>query len=396
MKSTLRLMLTLAAGVATLPALAATATPDDVRAAHDAAATQIRAALDSAANEAKANAAKRAKAMGNDIYPGTPLANEFRAYPPSCAAWPLPNKASGPTQTARVRLYTRNSAGQVLNPETVTMTLWRIACSSSGSETPYNTDGGYNSMTLLRIDRDSANEGHTDYFPTYPSLRIQQGNTAYDDPESYVRSATEPNTYMSDFLFDTPVFSSTTFVLENYNFDADYQHFYSYAYKLQINPYTGSNGDIVEFNVPAYLPAQGTYPDAFAPLPLDGYSAAQWINTEFNEGLLVQMTEQPQSNGSTVRQLVFDLLTEDLNGDPLWLVGNAPFAVGQTSINVNVNYLGNGLEQLPYGKAKFEVADCNHLDVTFTPNANLPNPIPTISGVTTYERLFTPNGMTCE
>ncbi|HEU4664535.1 MAG TPA: hypothetical protein VFS55_10930 [Dokdonella sp.] len=396
MKSPLRLTLTLAAGVAALPALAATAPAADVRAAHDAAATQIRAALTQAAANAKAAATKRSKAMGNDVYPGTPLANEFRAYPPSCAAWPLPDKASGPTQTARVRLYTRNSVGQALNPETVTMTLWRIACSSSGAETPYNTDGGYNAMTLLRIDRDSANEGHTDYFPTFPSLRVQQGNVGYDDVESFVRAATEPNTFTADFQFDTPVFSSTTFVLENYNFDADYQHYYSYAYKLQVNPYTGSTGDIAEFNVAAYLPAQGTYPDAFAPLPLDGYSAAQWINTQFNEGLLVQMTEQPQSNGSTVRQLVFDLLTEDLNGDPLWLVGNAPFNVGQTSITVDVNYLGNGLSQLPYGSATFEVRDCNHLDVTFAADANLPNPIPTINGLTTYDRLFTPNGMTCE
>jgi hypothetical protein len=165
---------------------------------------------------------------------------------------------------------------------------------------------------------------------------------------------------------------------------------------LQVNPYTGSNGDIVEFNVAAYLPSEGTYPDAFAPLPLDGYSAAQWINLEFNEGLLVQMTEQPQANGSTVRQLVFDLETTDLNGDVFWIVGNAAFTVGQTSITVDANYLGNQLTQIPYGKAKFEVKDCNHLEVTWTPNANLPSPVPSISGLTTYDRLFTPNGMTCE
>lgn len=396
MKSSLRLMLTLAAGVAALPALAATTAPADVRAAHEVAVTKVRAALNDAATKAKVAATKRVKAMGSDVYPGTPLANEFRAYPPSCAAWPLPDKASGPTQTARVRLYTRNSAGQVLNPETVTITLWRIACSSSGTETPYNTDGGYNAMTLLRIDRDSANEGHTDYFPTFPSLRIQQGSVAYTDAESFVRAATEPNTFTSDFLFDTPVFSSTTYVLENYNFSADYQHYYSYAYKLQVNPYTGSNGDVAEFNVAAYLPTQGTYPDAFAPLPLDGYSAAQWINVQFNEGLLVQMTEQPQSNGSVVRQLVFDLETTDTNGDVFWIVGNAAFNVGQTSVTVNANYLGNQLAQIPYGTATFTVRDCNHLDVNWTPNANLPAPVPSISGLTTYDRLFTPNGMTCE
>jgi hypothetical protein len=109
-----------------------------------------------------------------------------------------------------------------------------------------------------------------------------------------------------------------------------------------------------------------------------------------------QVAEQPQSDGSTVRQLVFDLLTQDLNGDPLWLVGSAAFTVGQSSVTVPAAYLGNGLSQHPYGSIKFEVTDCNHLDVTFTANSNLPAPIPTINGLTTYDRLFTPNGMTCE
>ena len=393
MKSSLRLTFALAAGLVALPVFAAD-TAASAASYHDAAVVKVRAQLAQALAEGRSAQQKRSKAQGNNVYPGTPLANEFRAYPPSCAAWPLPDRTSGQVWSSRIPLYVPNQTGP--QTETVTVTIWRIACSSSGSATPYNTDGGSNAMTLLRIDRDAVNENNPNINPPrFPFLQIQQGSVDYNDGASVVRAAPEPNTFVSDAPFDGLILRSTTYVLENYSVGGDFQHLYSYAFKLLVNPLV--NGvNPVEFNIPDYNPTQSTYPDAFAPLPLDGYSAAQWINTEFNEGLLVQVTEQPQSNGSTVRQLVFDLLTEDLNGDPLWLVGNAAFTVGQSSITVNTNYLGNNLAQIPYGTAKFEVTDCNHLDVTFTANPGLPSPIPTINGLTTYDRLFTPNGMTCE
>lgn len=399
MKSSLRLTFALAAGLVALPVFAANSAAPTAS-YHDTAVAKVRAQLAQAMAEARSAQQKRSKAQGNNVYPGTPLANEFRAYPPSCAAWPLPDRPSGPSNqiwSTRMPLYTRDFASGAQAPsETVTVTIWRIACSSSGSPAPYNTDGGFNAMTLMRIDRDAGKEGHKDVYPTFPFLFIKQGNVDYSNLASFVRAASEPNTYVSDGPGDAPIFYSTTYVLENqYGPTADFQHLYSYAFKLLVNPYI--NGvDPVEFTLPDYSPTQSTYPDAFAPLPLDGYSAAQWINTVHNEGLLVQVAEQLQANGSTTRQLVFDLLTEDLNGDPLWLVGSAGFTVGQTSVTVPAAYLGNGLSQHAYGSLKFEVSDCNHLDVTFTANPGLPSPIPTINGVTTYDRLFTPNGMTCE
>jgi hypothetical protein len=395
MKSLFRLTLALAAGFAVLPVLAAPAVLAAGDPTHDAAVANVRAILSKAATS-KHDAASHTKAMGTNVYPGTPLANEFRAYPPSCAAWPLPNKSSGGVvSTARLPLYTRNSSGQAVAPETVTVTLWRLACSSTGDHTPYNVDGGYNAMTFLRIDRDTGNEGHTDYFPTFPALQVKQGSIDYPDSESFVRSAQEPNTFTSDFLFDTPIYASTTFVLENYNFDEGYIHLYNNAFTLRVNPYA-NNVTPLEFPVADYVPTQSTYPDAFAPLPLDGYAAAQWINTTLNEGLLIQVTEQLQSNGSTVRQMIFDLLTEDQNGDPLWLVGNAAFAVGQTSIQMDLIYLGNGLSHNPWGHATVVVGDCNHLEVNFTANSNLPAPIPAFNGLTEYNRIFNANGMVCE
>lgn len=388
MHSSLRFTVAFAAGLLAVPALAAQSSPQDQAAYHADGVAKAQAMV--AQLRAETAAPKRAKVQGNNVYPGTPLANEYRAYPPSCAAWPLPNKPSGQTWTARLPLYVPQNGGST---ETVTVTVWRIACSSTGDLRPYNTDGGFNAMTLLRIDRDAANEGKTTATPTFPWLMVKQGSVDYGTAKSLVRAPAEPNTYLADAPFNAVIVNSTTYVLENFSEDALHQ--YNNAFKLRVDPYMNGVSPI-EFTIPDYSPTQSSYPDAYASLPLDGYSAAQWINTQYNEGLLVQITEQLQSNGSTVRQLVFDLLTQDTGHNPLWLVGNAAFAVGQTSLTVDVAYLGNGLSQLSYGKADFEVTDCNHIDVTFHPNANLPAPIPVISGKTTYERLFSPNGMLCE
>jgi len=396
MKNPLCLTLALVAGLVALPASAERtldATPQ-ARAYHDAAVARLQAQARSLPGPSAQS--KRAKSQGNNRYPGTPLANEYRAYPPSCAAWPLPDKASGQTWSARMPLYARSSQSGQTGSEAVTITIWRIACSSSGLLTPYNTDHGFNAMTLMRIDRDATYEGDTEFYPTFPLLEIKQGGINYGTVASLVRAAAEPNTYVSDGPFDAPIIYSTTYVLENH-YGVDALHYYNYAFKLKVDPYFSPNGTgAVEFTIPDYSPTQSSYPDAYAPLPLDGYAAAQWYNTEFNEGLLVQVAEQLQPNGSTVRQLVFDLLTQDNNGDPLWLVGSAAFPVGATSLSIDTIYLGNNLTHIPYGSVRVSMPDCSRLDVAFTPLANLPPQIPRITGTTTYDRLFSENGMTCE
>ena len=392
MKNPLRLTLALAAGLVSLPLFAAQPSPDEFKAYHEAGVAKARSQM-AQLRDKSAQHAKRAKVQGNNRYPGTPLANEFRAYPPSCAAWPLPDKPSGQTWTARLPLYAYSSATQTFGTETVTLTVWRIACSSSGAETPYNFDGGFNAMTLFRIDRDASNEGSATHYPFFPLLQIKQGSIAYGDPESLVRAPAEPNTYLADAPYNVYIQYSTTYVLENYSVDA--LHYYSNAFKLLVDPNLAGVSP-VEFTIPDYSPTQSSYPDAYAPLPLDGYAAAQWYNTEFNEGLLVQVAEQLQSNGSTIRQLVFDLLTQDNAGNPLWLVGAAPFNVGDTDVTIDTIYLGNNLAHINYGSVKVSVTDCNHLDVTFSPLSNLPPQIPRITGTTTYDRLLTANGMSCE
>ncbi len=334
------------------------------------------------------------KVMGTSTYPGTPMANAFRAYPPSCAADPLPDASSSLFKRVTMPVYATSSAGGTT--ENVTITVWRLACSSSGNPTTYNPTGAFNAMTLVRIDR--AANASSNVVPRFPQFLVKQGNIDFTTTKSMVRMAVEPNTVISDTPFDSPVISSTTYVLENYPYDGAGYFTFSDAFTLRINPFL--NGVTpVDIAMDAYVPNQTDYPDAYASLPLDGYAGAQWANTQLNEGLIVQVAEAYDPTHPLRRQLGFDLLTQDLNGDPLWLVGNAAFdspASGTTSLTIQTNYLGNGLTQKPWGTAKFEMKSCGQMNVTFSPLANLPAPVPSFSGLTTYDRIFSANGMVCE
>lgn len=356
-----------------------------------AAAAQIRQAQTKAA---------ALKAMGNARTPGTPQANPYRAYPPSCAADPLPDASgsNGVVFSQNLPLYTKDANGRT-SPETVKVTLWRIACSSGNSQTPYNPTGqGSNSMTLLRFDRDAANEGATDRIPTMPLVQIRQGDIDYADAASLVRVAAEPNTVISEAPFDSPIIYSTTYVLENFPFGEDYNHQFNQAFKLRIDPQDTdvANYPTAEFDVPAYAPTQDSYPDSSSPLFLDGYAAAQWINLDTDDGLLVQIAEQYDGGGAMTRQLVFDLLVRDLDGNPFWLLGNAAFPLGAKEVEVATYYLGDGDDRPAWGKATFRLRNCNRLDVTFAPNAGLAAPVPSFEGTRAYTRLFSANGMLCE
>ncbi len=403
MKSPLRLMLTLTAGIVTAHAFAApAAAPADAQAAHEAAVENVRATLAQGARAAGTGSAKRSKAMGNNVFPGTPLANEYRAYPPSCAAWPLPDKASGVVSTARLPLYTRSSAGNALNPETVTISVWRVPCSSSGNETPYNSDGGYNAITLMRIDRDTANEGHTDYFPTFPALQVTQGSIDYNDAASFVRASTEPNTFVADYMFDTPVFSSTTFVLENYNFGADYLHMYNYAFKLRVHPYAG-NVSPAEFTIADYVPTQSSYPAAFEPLPIDGYSSASWYDPAHNgEGMLTQIID----NGTASRTFFAAWYTYDQLGLPYWLIIQGTMPHFQTDLtNVPVYYTSGGgfagdfgstVTLANWGTLSVSFPDCMHMSFSFNGHTGTGDNGPGGSGSRIWTRVADINALACE
>lgn len=375
--------------------------PDQI-AWHDAAAAarpqlqRVRAAPQTAA--------PAPKVMGNEVNPGTPMANAFRAYPPSCAADPLPNKSRGTTWSGDVQLLAGNSIGQQFL-ETIKVTVWRLACSSSGAALAYNPTGAYNAITLVRFDRASDKEGSRSSWPYMPLVQAAQGSISdfAQDPKTLIRLATEPNTVISEFPYGQAMFDSTTFVLENYPYvDSGYFTF-SDGFRLRVNPYLQGIAPL-DLDIPAYEATASTYPRAFQNVPLDGYAAAQWQNYEFDEGLLVQIAEAYDGNKPTRRLLVFDLLTRDPAGQAFWLVGSAafdPVAEGVGSLTADASYLGahqagGGFQQFAWGKAKFEMLSCNELRVTYTPRPNLPADVPSFSGATSYSRLFSANGMLCE
>lgn len=407
MKPTIWMSFAIAAGIAlSASANAATAATPDA-AMHNAAVSAARARL-ATARAAAVTPGVHAKAMGQYVYPGMPMANPYRAYPPSCAAYPLPDKASGPATdvfSTRLALYTRTPDGTAQPPETVTITLWRIACSSTGLHTPYNTDGGHNAMTLMRIDRDSANENRTDVFPTFPLLQVKQGSVGYGDNASSARAATEPNTVLSDGLFDAPIYSSTTYVLENFNYGAAYNHLYSYAFNLLITPFaTGVTP--VEFQVPAYSPTTSTYPDAFNPLPLDGYISGTWYDpTHSGEGIQLEVAEQTDGSGNVVRPFVFTWYTFDSSGTPFWIAGSG--IVNPASpliVTANASYVTGGgfagnfssVARSTWGTVTFQFIDCNTIQFNYRSNSGLPAGVPSGSGTLTWTRLTNVNGMSCE
>jgi hypothetical protein len=405
-----RLALAVAVGAFAVPALAAVPSAADA-AAHNTLMSKTNGQLAEAAAAAKANraAANGAKAYGQNTYPGSPGANPYRTYPPSCAAYPLPDAPSGPDdQIYRTTMpfWTRDAAGDVLAPEIVGVTIWRIACSSGGSVTPYNSNGTfYNSMTFFRVDRSSANEGHPDYYPTLPLLQTTQQTSDLSDQSTYIRLAAEPNTVVSEGQYDAPLYNSTTFVLENYNLGSDYYHEYNDAFTLVVNPALAvSDGGAIFFNIDAYSPTTSTYPDAFNDLPIDGYMSTSWYDPSHpGEGITVQVYDNGDSD-PTHRTFAAFWYTYDSTGRPYWLVAQGTIDVGATSFQADVTYTDGGgfagaggtATQVDWGTISGSFPDCNTMNFSFDGNTDAATAGPGGSGTRTWLRLASQNIITCE
>ncbi len=328
-----------------------------------------------------------AKVAGTHERGGLAQPNPKRLYPPSCASGTLPDKPSGSILEKEIVLLAAKSGRAV--GETAKVIVWRVPCSSSGAPTPYNSTGAPNSMTLVRIERSAE---LTDQYYFLPVFSIAQGTIEFGKPASYPRLSGEPNTRSTDVLPGVALYPSTTYVLENATFNEAGVFDFSKAFKLRVDPRNQyiSASQAVDIDVPAY-----TAPADFS-MPFDGYAAAQWTNGERQHGLLVQVTENVNAEGVVARQIVYDLLTQDTEGNPFWIVGSTPIAEGADSVTVDAYSLGKELALVPWGKATFKLKHCNRLDVTYEPNADLEAPVPSFDGTISYDRLFTANGMTCE
>ena len=351
----------------------------------------------------RTNAAVQPKVMGNFPLTSMPVANPSRAYPPSCLADPLPDQASGPTYRKNMKLYTTSSDGQPVSPETVTVTLWRIACSSSGNTAPPYADGAENAVTLMRLDRSSANEGRTDRFPLFPDVRVAQGGIGFDDPDGLdlVRVASEPNTVISETTIDSPMIFSTTYVLENYPYVGSGFFFFNSAFDILLDPLLGAN-DYVTIPVDDYIPTQSSYPDAFRTVPMNGFLNGVFYDPAHSgEGLNIQIMETPGARG------ILDVawFTYDSSGIPFWIGGAKEFDLGDGSVKVDLFHtsgggfagnFGGNVNRHPWGSITVSFPDCNTVRFSYAARSGLPQGVPSGTGTREWTRLANINGLICE
>lgn len=405
MNALIRVTLALAVGALACPVFAADAPTKlgpEAGAAHASAGAVHRAKLDAvrSARSASANSGNGTAAV-NTTVSGPRLANPFRAYPPSCSADPLPTEPTGPYYSADMPLYTRDAAGNSYTPEIVSIYIWRMACSSTGNLAPYNTDGGDNAITLMRIDRASSNPDRN-IFPTVPFITSNQGNFS----GNLVRIAAEPNTVISEAPYDSAIlFGTNIYVLENYPFDNAGYTFFNYDFDLLIDPVLDNAcTGCTLFEIAGYVPTQGTYPAAFQNLPIDGYMSSAWFDpAHAGEGVL---TEIYDNAGGTTRTMFAAWYTYDPNGIPFWLVAQGTFPIGANSIvNVPVYYytgggfagdFGPNANTNIWGTMSFSFSDCGHMTFTFNGQTDATTNGPAGSGTRTWVRLADINGLWCE
>jgi hypothetical protein len=406
MKNLTCLTLALAAGVVAFPVLAAAPVnklSTAATAAHAAATPSWSSAphvrLTQPASSTAAGVVKP-KVMGTHTDPGTPGPNAFRAYPPSCAADPLPDKSTGTSVSAQVPLFATDGHGNGYT-ETVTITVWRLPCSSSGAATPYNPNGFGNAITLMRIDR--ADDTLTSVEPLFPLVQAAQGDNAFTDSSgnplqiSVVRSATEPNTVISEAAYNSVITTSTTYVLENYPYQGSGYFTFSDAFTLRIQPVLQGVAPL-DLVIPAY-PGSGS-----SVLPIDGYLSSAWYDPAHGgEGLMVQVLDNPDGVSHTVFAAWY---TYDALGLPFWLVAQGVVQPGDTALNNApvYYYTGGGFsgdfgaqaDQHNWGTMSMSFPDCNTIHFSYASQIDAQSGAPGGNGTRDWTRLASVNGLTCE
>ncbi len=351
------------------------------------------------------------------------VSNVSRAYPASCFSdivpaptdgTGLPSTPSGPLlYSGTVTLYAVNTQGQsgTVYTEDVTITIWRVPCSSSGDALTYNPDKGPVSATLMRIQRQSQYEGDNVFYPTFPAVAVAQGNVGFDDPKGLdlPRVAPEPNTVVADVNashgFDFPIVYSATFVLENYPYSTTGFFYFNNAFKIRFDNFVNQSGITRQFvgSIPDYSPTQQTYPAAFAPMPVNGYLTGSWYDTAHGgEGILTQVLDKD----SQTRTLFVTWYTFDNAGIPFWLVAQADFPIGTTQLqNVPVFYgTGGGfagnftppITRTSWGTMNISFPDCQHIQFSYNGATSTINGGPGGSGQRNWSRLGAINSLNCQ
>ena len=403
----------LLASVLALPAIAADRGPAPVGAPRaDFSSVQAHRAVLAAPRATATSATVSAAA----VTPNELTASSYRAYPASCfsdtlpsvanSIQPLPVSPSGTLYSRTVTLYEKN--GTQDSSEDVTVTIFRVACSSSGDTLSYNPDGGYVGATLMRIQRQAQYEGDSQLYPQFPDIRIAQGSIAFDNANftDYVRVATEPNTVLADTSIGSAIVNSTTYVLENYASPSLGFFYFNNAFTIRFD--NGYQNGRVTISVPDYAPTAQTYPAAYAPMAINGYLSGAWYDPSAGsrEGLVTQVLDN--GDGAT-RTLFATWYTYDQLGLPFWLVAQGSFPIGSTQLtNVQVLYAtGSSFAAQPpppspavkanvWGTINVSFSDCQHIKFDFSGNASAVQGGPQGSGTRTWTRLGVINSLACQ
>jgi len=301
-------------------------------------------------------------------------ANPRRSYPPSCLSAPLPTAARGPVVTRNISL------SDLLNTynETVTVSMWRVACS------------GNKSALLVRFDR-AANRENTLPAPVVPQVGIARSG----QQDLGLRPVGEPNTVSSDVL-GVQIIGDTTIVLETFPVD---------GYQIDLNPAVtialfpgGTRREV--FNVAAYDPA--THPDGLLNLEVNGYTTGTYFDPAHSgEGVFWEVAERADGT----RFAFFAWFTYAPDGRPTWIIGNVDVPLGVRTIQIPAFHFSGGgfagnfnpanIVSRPWGNVRFTFQDCNTLALEYVSTHSDPN-VPTGDGTKQWTRLSSINGFVCQ
>jgi hypothetical protein len=319
-------------------------------------------------------------------------ANPFRAYPPSCLESPLPfglYQNDPNAQQGQILLGgdpLSNDSNELAYGETVTVTLFRVVCSSGTS------------ATLLEIDR-PCDPSCSGLYPVFPIVTVPL-NDGSDFP---IRITDDPNTFFGTSYAANPLYSGDVFVLENYFNSNATQLDYNQAFTLNLqNLLSGGFADSLQFTPGDYNPAQ--YSEASQPLPINGYMTTTWTNpNQSHEGIFLQVYD---NGDDTNRVLAYAWFTYDEVGAPFWLYGQSdPFPIGARSVTATTAYYGGGLFAPPtlepaapqtiWGSVTFTFPDCNTMNLSYDGDASAVGG-PSGSSARSFQRIASVNSLVCE
>jgi len=327
--------------------------------------------------------------LPGDSQPAEIFVNSYRAYPPSCVNAPLGSGLWQIDPNAQHKTITLSGdplsadANERAYTEDVSVTLFRIPCS-----------GGKSAM-LMEIDRPSG--ASTTLYPVYPGIHVTQ-----DTKQNVaVRTAADPNTFLSHTDAQMPLSNSGTFVFEAFYPDANPID-YNKAMTVTLDNFiTSSASRYTTFTVATYDASQ--YPSATAGLPINGYMSSNWGNpNQSGEGIVLQVYDD---RDFATRSLVIAWFTYDDAGAPFWLYGQTSLPNGARLISTPIVYFSGGkfaagaaapnVPHTNWGLATITFPDCGHMQVNYNGDASAVHG-PKGQGSITFVRVGDVNGLVCQ